>query len=413
MRFDWKKVAVLFAIIAAAGLMVFLIYFFFFRSTTITPIQNQTATSTGQLSPITDETIKRIIASDLAGLVTNTKNLISEQPTTTSTPDNVARGSLTKTTALTNNAALYTTKGTNGVIYYNAAKNRFEQVDANGNITVFNNKLFYNVSNVTWSNNSNKAILEYPDGSKIIYDFTQNKQVTVPKHWEEFSFSPNDQNIAFKSIALDVENRFLAVSKSDGSETKAIEAIGGVENNVQVNWSPNNQMVATVSEGLGVDRSNIYFVGLNEENFKLMVVEGRDFQGQWSPDGDLMLYSVYDPQENYKPQLWISKASANEIGNNRQRLNLETWSDKCVFANNTQVICAASKELPNGAGLAPEIDQEIADNLYSIDLQSGSKKILAIPDNNIDITNLIVSDDGNYLFFNSTADNKLYKINLK
>jgi hypothetical protein len=62
------------------------------------------------------------------------------------------------------------------------------------------------------------------------------------------------------------------------------------------------------------NRQQIYFIGLNHENFKSLVVQGRGFQSKWSADGNQLLYSVYTDVNEYKPSLWISNASGDSIG---------------------------------------------------------------------------------------------------
>ena len=263
---------------------------------------------------------------------------------------------------------------------------------------------------MTWANNRGQAVLEYPDGSNIVYDFNTNKQVTLPKHWQDFSFAPADNGIAFKSMALDVENRFLAIAGPDGSQSRILENIGEKEDQFQVNWSPNNQMIATFSKGKDLNRSEVYFVGLNNENFKYMLVEGRGFEGQWSPEGDRMVYSVYNSGNGYKPELWIADADPSNIGNNRHQLNLQTWSDKCSFTNSQKLFCAVPSNLPDGVSLDRSQASGYIDQIYEIDLSTGSKKLLAVPEGNHAIDRIMTS--GNQLFFHDQNTNRLYKINL-
>jgi len=284
-------------------------------------------------------------------------------------------------------------------------------VSAGGDIKAYSNKIFYNVRSASWSNDGTMAALEYPDGSNIIYDFANNKQITLPKHWQEFEFSPDGGQIAFKSIALDPENRFLAVANPDGSQIKILESIGGVENQFKANWSPNNQMVATFSEGIDANRSEVFFIGLNNENFKSMIVEGRDFRGVWSPEGNKMIYSVYSSENDYKPQLWIADANPNSIGANRRSIGLDTWGNKCSFADSDRVICAVPQSLPSGAGLAPESANQINDYLYEINLATGAKKLLAVPEGSHTIDQVIASNS-DYVFFSDRNDGRIYRIKL-
>ena len=92
--------------------------------------------------------------------------------------------------------------------YYDDVDGRFYRIDGNGNKTALSNKQFYNVDDIRWGNASDKAILVFPDQSKIFYDFTQDRQVTLPSYWEDIKFSPTDEQIATKSVGRSATNRF-------------------------------------------------------------------------------------------------------------------------------------------------------------------------------------------------------------
>lgn len=411
MRLNWKQIGVIILFILAIGLFAFFLYYFFWRTLFLPP------------EPITNEIIDpdRLPAATVningrTFLVDTEGRLISEVNANLALPDElivIPPEEKTPITPLTNETALFATVGPDGqIIYYNPNTGKFYRVSSNGVVTAYHNQTFHNVSNVTWSNNRAGAILEYPDGMKIFYNFNKSQQVTLPKHWQEFDFSPNDQQIIFKNMALDPENRFLIVARPDGSQAQIIEPIGGVENQFQVNWSPNNQMVATFTQGRDLNRSEVYFVGLNNENFQLMVVDGRGFQGQWSPDGQRILYSVYNSRNDYKPRLWLSSAGADTIGENRQSLELATWADKCAFASAERIVCAVPIYLPVGAGLDPRVARDIPDQIYEINLRTGTKTLLALPEGDHTINQIIITDDQKYLFFTSLKDNKIYRLPL-
>ncbi|MCU0679154.1 MAG: hypothetical protein MUC28_01745 [Planctomycetes bacterium] len=330
-------------------------------------------------------------------------------------PSPVAQGSLTAVTELNKTASLDAVLAGNGsaVQYYNLSDGKFYRIDQNGSATPLNDKVFHGVSQVYWNTDKNSAILEYPDGANIYYDFSSNKQVTLPKHWQDFDFSPDGNQVVMKSLGLDVDNRWLAISSPDGSKVKAIEPLGENEETVYTAWSPNSQIVAMYTEGKDFNRQEVYFVGQNKENFKSTVVEGRGFQPKWSPTQGRLLYSVYSSQTDMKPMLWIVNATGEEIGTGRRNLGVETWAEKCVFFSDSELYCAVPDQLEAGAGLFPEMARASRDNLYKIDPVSGLKQLIAVPDGSYNMSNLIVSADGYYLYFTDETTKRLHKINLK
>ena len=45
-----------------------------------------------------------------------------------------------------------------------------------------------------------RRFLEFPDGANVLYDYVNDKQITLPKTWTDFQFSANESQIAFKDL---------------------------------------------------------------------------------------------------------------------------------------------------------------------------------------------------------------------
>jgi hypothetical protein len=296
--------------------------------------------------------------------------------------------------------------------YYNEIDGKFYKINSDGTISELVDKVFYNASNVTWAKTNDKAVIEYPDGKKIVYNFETKKQITLPDHWEDFSFSADSNYIAAKSVTLAPENRWLVTTKDDGTSIKRIEPMGRNQDEVIVNWSPSQQTVAfsKTGEAVGADRREIYLVGQNKENFKSLIVEGFGFEPQWSTTGKKLLYSVYSTRTNYKPELWVVDSYGDSIGNNRQALYLNTWADKCAFSGDTTLYCAVPKTLPTGAGMVRGVADSSYDDLYKIDVGTGLKTPITLKDD-YNIKNISYDATNGKLFF--TDNNKTGIFELK
>lgn len=300
-----------------------------------------------------------------------------------------------------------------GAKFYNKQDGKFYKVDKNGNIVAMSDKQFFNVQKVTWSPAKEETIIEYPDGANIYYNFDSKKQVTLPKHWEAFSFAPQGDRIASKSVSLAPENRWLISSNPDGSQIKLIEPMGENQNQVIVDWSPNQQIVALSKTGqsLGDDRLELLFVGQNKENFKSAIVEGRGLETQWSPQGKKLLHSVYNARNEFKPELWIVQGEGDEIGANRRLLNVSTWAHKCTMTDERFAFCGVPDELEAGAGFVPELANTVSDTLYKIDTATGLKTQIPLEGFHT-IESIFASDDGQTLYFTDVSKTGLFKVNL-
>ncbi|MFA4941537.1 MAG: hypothetical protein WC582_02995 [Patescibacteria group bacterium] len=405
----YKKIILAAVFIVAVFILGYLLYVVFFKAPPETPIVEAPGTTTTPAGLPTSPSG--------TGQIVNTEGTggLPETEVTGTQASEKALGGLTKTTSLNNVPSLAATLSGNGtdLQYYNKEDGKFYKISKNGEITALTDKIFYNVETIKWSPNKEKAILEYPDGANILYNFSADKQVTLPSHWKDFDFSPDSNKIVMKSVGLDVDNRWLAIANEDGSKSQAIEAIGEKDETVYPSWSPNNQTIAMYTEGSGFDQQEVFFVGLNGENFKSTVIEGRGFDPKWSPKGDQLVYSVYSSDNNLKPMLWVVGAQGDDIGQGRKTLNVETWADKCTFANDTDLYCAVPKELETGAGLFPELAKNTYDQLYKIDLKTGLKQLVATPDGFYNMSNLIISENGYQLYFTDQTTEKINKINLK
>lgn len=319
--------------------------------------------------------------------------------------DEVAQGGPTQTTTLTQNDAENPTVNQEGnANYYDPADGRFYTIDEDGNVERLSDQQFPNAESVEWNNSADKAVIEFPDGSNVVYDFTNEQQVTLPDHWEDFEFSPRNDEILAKSMAIDPNNRWLVTTNSDGSNTKAFQPLGENGDKVQPSWSPNDRVVAFSDTadpiGGGMDRKMILPIGKEGENMQGLVVEGFNFQPLWSPDGKQLVYSTAGQHSNYQPLLWAVDGTPSSMGENRRSLGLNTWAEKCAFADNATMYCAVPTDLQSRAGIRPGgVPTNTEDELYRVNIQSGRTSLVAIPEEDTSINEPSVSPDGTRLFY--------------
>jgi Tol biopolymer transport system component len=316
-------------------------------------------------------------------------------------------------TQVTNDYISNASADSNGLKYYNRQDGRFYRMSATGKPELITDQIFYNVSKVTWSPNQQTSILEYPDGANIFYDFASKKQITLPKQWEDFSFAPDGNQIAAKSIGLAPENRWLIAANPDGTDIRLVEPMGDNADKVTVSWSPNKQIIALSATGdpLGADRQQILPIGLNGENFRALTVEGRDLRTSWSPSGKKILYSVYNADNNFKPSLWIDRGDGENIGTGRLFLNVNTWADKCVFDDDRFVYCGVPQTLPRGAGFAPAIADSIPDDIIRIDTETGFRTQIATTEEHT-INNMSIDSSNHTLYFTDKNISGVFSVNL-
>lgn len=418
---NWQRILILIGFLAAVILIGYGLYFLFLRPAIPTQPTDTTVPFDGSGLPAAGTGKDIPIGTGTGGTLGDsgfgTGIEVPGPPTEPLQPgvSTVARGGVTQTTSLTTSRVYQPTLSSNGqnAIFYDKTTGLFYQVTAAGNVTPISSEVFFEVENITWAPNKQKAVLEYPDGSNIVYNFETQEQVTLPKHWKDFSFSTQGNDLVFKSMGNDPDNRWLAVSSADGSKATQLENLGSKDASVYPSWSPSNQIVAMYTEEKSFDSKDLFFVGLNGENFKSTTINGLGFEGQWSTQGDKLLYSVYSSATDYKPTLWIVGALGNSIGQNKRNLKLTTWVDKCTFAGNDTVYCAVPTSLATGAGIYKSDLNNSPTDIYKIDLTSGFKTKIATPEISVNIDNILVTKNQRTLYFTDQDTGLLYKINLK
>lgn len=393
-------------VLATIGLG-FALYFVFFAPEKSTP------TGPGAVSPGEPGAFPTA-STGTRPVVTPTDTTLPDTPTT---PTTQPGGSETETTQPPSRQLVNTpvvgvsTDATGAAKFYNENDGKFYQIGRDGSVRQLSEQVFYNVQNVTWSPSQNESIIEYPDGSNIYYNFDTKKQVTLPQHWEGFSFSSQGDKIAAKSIGLSPDSRWLVSADPQGKSVTLIEPLGDNADKVIVDWSPNNQIVALsrTGESMGAYTQQLLFVGLNGENFPGTVVEGRDLRTKWSNTGSTLLYSVFSPRTDYKPELWVASGAMESLGSGRKVLSVNTWADKCSFSDDRFVFCGVPEALETGAGFQPGLADTAKDILYKIDTVTGLKTEIPL-DAYHTINTITISPDGKTLYFTDKNRDGLFQV---
>ena len=412
---DWKRILLIIGFLLLLGLLGYLIYLFFFAASAPTPpVTNQPVIHTGL--PIGGPARVPILPPTVVTQPTRVGLPPTEGAPNLQLPESAseAQGGPVQTREVQSDRNLAPVLASDGVnaVSFDIYDGTFYRITPDGKQEKLTDQTFVGAEKVQWSPNADRAVIGFIDTSNIIYDFKEKKQFTIPKHWESFTFSPGGDKIAFKSLGDDPQNRFLVIANNDGSGARAIEPVGERAGLFDVNWSPSGQVIALVREGIDANRQRLYFVGAHKENNLSAVVEGRGIETQWSAQGDQLLYSGYSGSSQLKPELWIMGALGDTIGENRRKLNVQTWAHKCIFADNTTLYCAVPTELAPGAGVLPSAGDISEDHIYKIDLVTGSKTKVAEPQEKHTIQKLVVSKDQSVLYFTDKDTGKLYSVKL-
>ncbi len=402
---DYKKVALFIGFILTALFFGWLIYMMFFGS----PGQKTTTDEDYEdYYNLKDGQNININQTGPGGLATRDKNVNTNKEIIDETKDHLPKTKdITKVTKDIVKAPIIDNTG-DGVIYYNNQDGKFYEIYKNGVTKILSDQTFYSAQDISWSDDKNKAIIEYPDGSNIIYDFSTEKQTTLPANWGDFNFASDNKKIVTKSLDNNQNNNHLIIANTVTGNAKIIEELGDKASSFQINISPTNQIVAFFTKNIDLHHQEIFPIGQNDEKFSSFVVDGQGFQGKWSPSGEQILYSVYNIREDYKPNLWIT----SKFGSAKRRILINTWAEKCVFYSNSVIYCGVPQKLEKMMGLSPNYAIDVPDDIYRIDLSINSTEKIPLPEIDHNIENLMVTNNEQELYFTDRRTGRLYKINL-
>jgi WD40 repeat protein len=395
------------AFIAGAGYAIYRVFFKPAATEPAAPTETNVNTPAGTLSPSTPGVNIPVVPSG-----PGTNALFPASP--------VARGGATVSPTLFNGPTLGAKLASDGktVRFYDRATGKFMSITADGTLVELSDTVFPAAKNIVWSGNSEKAVIEFPDGTKLIYDFATKKQSSIPRSWEDFSFSPASDKLAAKQESENIASRYLIVSKADGTEAVPVEPLGENGDKVTVAWSPSGDVLALSETGdtdmaAQFGEKQVLFIGANGENFPATVVDGFDFIPLWSPDGRYLLYSASGTDDDFRPRLYVVTGSGDNRGSGRRAINLITFADKCSFGGATTAYCAVPDYLPEGTGLERTVAKGIPDSIYRINVVTGAITLVGRPETDTTISSLSVSTDGGTLFFTDEETGAIKKMSLK
>lgn len=408
------------------------IYFMFFRQSVVTELTQPKAEITreeeGRLKPselrgpggISYGGAGKLPEGAGAGRALSEAQIVSAPSPQKELPSEKASGGPTLVSPVSLRKTEFAKLSGGKMAFYDKDEGKFYKIDPiSGDLKLLSDKIFKSAQKVTWSPKSDRAVLEFPDGSNIVYDFDSQTQTTLPKEWEKFSFDPSGERLGFQYISpYSTENNWLAVSNVDGGGVRTVEPIGDQINNVQVDWKPTGEIAATFRSGKDLETQEVIFLGLNGENFKSMPLTGRGFEGKWSPEGNKIVYSVYNSQTSYRPSLWVASAQGDDLGQNRTPLEIKTWPQKCAFGDENMLYCAVPKYLESYSGVYKELAQGVPDDIYRIDLKTGIKTKLAELVNRqsssvYTVKEITVDEDKGYLYFVDAITGGLNQVRLR
>lgn len=417
MNINWKKIGLVILFIAVAVLLAIALYFTFFRPTPSPVVVVPPPTFPGGLPTIPGggvvtpggEVLPPGVLPPSVGIVVPPVVGVAPIPSISTT----AQGGQVAPRKVVDSGAAFVNLASDGqsVNYYDSSTGLFSKINPDGSLSLISSQIFRDVSNATWAPSSDKAVLEFENGTKMIYNFATKQSYSLPSQFIDFSFSPDSKNIAAKDMKTNEEERWLVTVDERGGNKQFLEHLGDNADRVKVQWNPNDQIVGTSAKSIDNERSEVIFLTKDGTKLGKAIVQGRDLRYDYSQDGNKMVYSVWNPNSNFLPTLWITSTNPNNIDQGRVSTGLNTWADKCSYFKNSTIYCAVPKQISQYSGILPA-NNDSPDDIYQIDPDTGESLKIAEPVFPVQIKNITVSTDGKTLYYTEQDSGAVNKINL-
>ena len=156
----------------------------------------------------------------------------------------------------------------------------------------------------------------------------------------------------------------------------------------------------------------MYFLNVNSGLINKIIGGINGLTSQTNSRADLVLYS---DSSKGAPRLYLYNLKRGES----KLLPWNTLPEKCVFGSDDNIYCAVPKTLENE--IYPDAWYQglvsFSDNIWSYNIEKGNTTLISDLEKNsrqkIDATDLKLTSDGSYLFFNNKNDLTLWTIKLK
>lgn len=414
LRNNWKQILGAIGFIILIALVGYAIYYVFFRPSVPTPPTNVPPSYPGGLPPSAPgvppvtEVIPPTVLPPAPGI------FIPPVPAPTAPGiTSQATGGIVAPTKVVSANGQFTSLAGDGtsVNYYDSSTGLFNKVNTDGSISLLSPQIFSNVTKATWAPTTDKAVLEFADKTKLIYDFVSKQSYTLPTQFTDFSFSPDSRQLAAKDMKINSEDRWLVIVDDKGKNKELLEHLGDNADRVVVKWNPAGNIVATTAKSLDNSRAEVVFLTKDGSQYNSLTVQGRDLRYEYSADGNTMAYSVWNQTSNYQPSLWITSSNPQFIDQGRINTGLKTWADKCTFSGSEAIYCAVPRTIADFAGIDPST-QDGVDDIYKIDPRTGNSVLIAQPVFPTAISGVSVTRDGKSLFYTEKDSGAINKIDL-
>ncbi len=258
-----------------------------------------------------------------------------------------------------------------------------------------------------WSPTKDRALVLYLDDETIKGFLHQGTSTitTLPQNIKSAAWSQDAKTLAYLILQNDEIN--LVLSDSSGKKPKTI--FRTPIQDVKTHWITKD-LFAFTTNASGLAEGFIFTLNRTSGVFKKIVGPFFGLTSLWSEDGSRVLTSSTNTNgKNTRMRVW------DNSGNVLSAIGVKTLAEKCIFANKDEIYCAVPNEIYQDTTLPDDYfsgEFHPQDRLVYIDLKNNETREL-LKEGVFDMSNLVITQNKDYLFFVNRFDGTLWRIKLK
>lgn len=279
--------------------------------------------------------------------------------------------------------------------------------DFMGTLEKRSNITIIGITETIWSPAKDRVIVLYLDGEtlKSFLHIGTSTVIALPRDIKSVSWSPDG-----KEFALLIPNDTgLSLVISDASAKSSNEVFKTPILDAQIQWITSDK-IAFQTAPSGYANGFVFLYSRLNGSFKRIIGPLHGLTTLWSPDGArVLISSTAASGKQLKLSLYASSGKEEHI------FDTVTLPEKCVWQGLVEFYCAIPQQIPSSSVMPDEYlrsefltqDYILSYNIETLD----AKKILE--GGAMDMINLGITKNNDYLIFVSKADGILWRLKLK
>ena len=298
-------------------------------------------------------------------------------------------------------------KNQDKIIFYKKDGGTMFSADFTGKLEKLSNLTIIGLAQTLWSPARDRGAVFYIDQEtlKSFLHIGTSTVLSLPYNIKSLSWSPDGKSFAYLLEQDTILS--LIISDATGKNSKVVFKTPILD--AQIQWITADKIAFQTAPSANA-QGFIFIYSRANGSFRRILGPTYGLDSLWSPDGSHVL-AISTSSNGKKLQLSLYSSSGQE----QQKLTFATLPEKCAWQNLKEFYCAVPKEIPDAIMMPDDyLRAEFATQDYILSYNIETKDTRKILEGGaMDMTNLGITKNNDYLIFVNRTDGILWRLKLK